>query len=131
MSAGSVITGQALLYWIHSVLGVRPTVANLLSTVGNTVLVFVANRALVWPGLGRPRMRVEVAAFSALSVAGLAVSTVTVALAAATLGDGLWINAANLAGFGMVWIARFLVLDRMIYTDKLVSARERHDSDDR
>lgn len=115
VSLGSLVTGHVLLYGIHSVMGVEPVLANLLSTTLNTVLVFIANRRYVWNVDGNISLRREVVPFALLALAGLALSTVFVWVTAETIGEGLWVNAANLAAFGIVWLARFFIIDRWIY----------------
>ena len=115
VSLASLVTGHILLYGLHSVMGVAPVPANLLSTTLNTALVFVANRRWVWNVDGSISVRREVVPFILLAGAGLALSTLMVWATAALIGEGLWVNAANLTAFGIVWLARFFVLDRWVY----------------
>ncbi len=111
----SLITGHVLLYGIHVWLGVAPVPSNLCSTTINTALVFVANRSWVWNVDDAVSIRREVVPFVLLALIGLAVSTTLVWVTASTIGEGLWVNLANLCGFGLVWIARYFVLDRVVY----------------
>lgn len=115
VSLASLVTGHLLLYGIHVWMEVDPVPSNIASTTLNTAIVFVANRRLVWNVDGEISVRREVVPFALLAVLGLAVSTGLVWVVSATIGEGLWVNAANLTGFGLVWIARFFVLDRLIY----------------
>jgi len=117
VSLASLVTGHILLYGIHVWMDVDPVPSNLASTTINTALVFVANRRLVWNVDGEISLRREVLPFALLAVLGLLVSTALVWVVATTIGEGLWVNAANLTGFGLVWIARFFVLDRVIYRE--------------
>lgn len=117
VSAVSLVTGHLLLYGFHVWMAIDPVPANLFSTASNTVLVFGASRRWVWNVDGRIDLRREVMPFAAFAVVGLAVSTLFVGAVAATIGEGLWVNAANLAGFGTVWLARFFVIDRWMYRD--------------
>ena len=115
VSIGSVVVGHALLFFLHSVAHVEPVSANLISTLINSVLVFLANRRWVWSVDGIISVRAEVVPFLLLVAAGLIVSTVLVWATTNAVGEGLWVNAANLAGFGLVWLARFFVFDRIVY----------------
>ncbi len=115
VSAATVVTGHLILYWLHSVAGMAPVPANLASTVANTGIVLIANRRWVWQVENEVGFRREVAPFLAIAAVGLAVSTAVVWLVSETIGEGLWVNAANLVGFGVVWLGRFLVLDRYVY----------------
>lgn len=115
VSLASLVTGHILLYGIHVWMGVDPVPSNLLSTTGNTALVFVANRRWVWRYDGEVSVRREVVPFALLALAGLGLSTLFVWITAAFIGEGLWVNAANLTAFGIVWLARFFILDAWIY----------------
>lgn len=115
VSAVSLVTGHILLYGLHSLLGMAPVSSNLVSTVANTALVFAANRRWVWVVDGQVSMRREIVPFAALAGLGLALSTLLVWMTAATIGEGLWVNAANLTAFGIVWIGRFVAIDRWVY----------------
>lgn len=116
VSAVSLVTGHLLLYSFHSLLGIAPVPSNLASTVGNTALVFAANRRWVWAAEGQVSMRREIIPFAGLACLGLALSTLLIWVTAATIGEGLWVNAANLTAFGIVWIGRFVAIDRWVYT---------------
>ncbi len=115
VSALSLVTGHLLLYGFHVWMDIAPVPANFLSTTANTILVFGANRRWVWNVDGRIDIRREVVPFALFALVGLAVSTVFVAVVAAVIGEGLWVNAANLSAFGTVWLARFFVIDRWMY----------------
>jgi putative flippase GtrA len=103
--------------------GVRPWLANVIATAVGTVPSYVLNRRWVW-GLreGSDPWR-EVAPFWALSFGGLALSTLAVDRAdhlAATLhvtgaARTLGLLAANVASFGVLWVAQFLLLDRVLF----------------
>jgi putative flippase GtrA len=98
-------------------------VANVLATAVGTVPSFELNRRWVWGRTGKRSLGAEVAPFWILSFAGLALSTVTVSLAAAwAAGTGvsgvvrtLLIEVANVAAFGALWIAQFVILDRYLF----------------
>ena len=110
-----MVTGHVILYALHSVLDVAPVPANIASTVMNTAIVLWANRTWVWNQSGTVRVRGELVPFFAMAAIGLAVSTLLVWATAEVIGEGLWVNAANFAGFGLVWFSRFLFLDQVIY----------------
>lgn len=118
VSLASLVTGHLLLYGIHVWMGVAPVPSNLSSTTINTALVFYANRRWVWNVTSAVEFRREVVPFVSLAVLGLAVSTVLVWATAALVGEGLWVNLANLVGFGLVWLSRFFLLDRWVYAPR-------------
>lgn len=100
-----------------------PGWANLAATAAGTVPSFELNRRWVWGRTGRRSVRAEVVPFAVLSAAGLALSTVTVVLTGrwadgAGLTDAtrtLAVQAANLVGFGVVWLAQFAICDRLLF----------------
>jgi len=115
VSVAGVVSGHILLWGLHTLGGVGPLKANLASTTINTCFILVATRKFVWdPGLSKG-IRSELTVFAVMASLGLAVSTITVWATVESLGDGLWVNAANLTGFGLVWLLRFFVLDGFIY----------------
>jgi putative flippase GtrA len=100
-----------------------PGWANVAATAVGTVPSFELNRRWVWRRTGQRSLLAEVGPFCALSFAGLALSTLTVVLvgrwaADAGLSTGLralLAQAANVAAFGSLWVAQFLILDRTVF----------------
>jgi putative flippase GtrA len=97
--------------------------ANVFATAVGTFPSFELNRRWVWGKTGKRSLRGEVGPFWILSFTGLALSTLTVSLAAAwAAGAGIdattrtiVIEAANVAAFGSLWIAQFVILDRVLF----------------
>ena len=97
--------------------------ANVAATAIGTVPSFELNRRWVWGKTGKRSLRGEIAPFWILSFAGLALSTLTVSLAAAWATNTgvdattrtIVIEAANVAAFGSLWIAQFVILDRVLF----------------
>lgn len=114
------LAGQLLLYYLHAHLGMGGALANLLAF---TLLVgpqYALNRHWVWASRQETgRLPLEVTWFWVIGAAGLAVSTGFVAVAERTLDNPLWVNAASLTGFGVVWVVKFFVLDRLLFADRV------------
>jgi putative flippase GtrA len=97
--------------------------ANVIATLAGVVPSFELNRRWVWGKTGRRSVAKEVVPFVALSGTGLALSTLAVAVAsrwadAHHLADGMRtiaVQGANLAAFGVVWVAQFVLLDRVLF----------------
>jgi putative flippase GtrA len=89
---------------------------------------YFLNRRYVWHRRDHHRVMREVAPFWALSLLGLAISTVAVAhvdVLTHAWSRGLRaiaLPAANLSVFGLLWIAQFVILDRVIFRDRHTSA---------
>ena len=111
---------------------VRPWLANVVATAVGTVPSYVLNRRWVWGLRDTSDPWREVAPFWVLSFAGLVVSTLAVDradhvaaslhLTGATRTVGLL--AANVAAFGVLWVVRFLLLDRVLFRRPPVAATE-------
>jgi putative flippase GtrA len=97
--------------------------ANVIATAVGTIPSFELNRRWVWEKSGRRSVRAEIGPFCLLSFTGLALSTLAVSAAsawAATAGYGvgartLVAELANVATFGTLWVAQYLILDRVLF----------------
>jgi len=119
----AVAFGQALLGIGYDILRWPAVLANLISACIVTGPAFILNRTWVWKQEGKADFVRETAPFWFLSFVGLALSTVGVALTqhyAVKLVDNrnidtLLIILGSCASYCVVWIARFLILDRVIF----------------
>ena len=68
----------------------------------------MAGRRIVFHG-----PREEVLPFWVCTLAGLGLSTMAVAAVAAVSGSTVVIAAANLGSFGLLWLVKFFILDRV------------------
>ncbi len=97
--------------------------ANVIATMVGTIPSFEFNRRWVWGKKGRRSMTAEVIPFAAISITGLVLSTLAVAIASrwadAAALDTTWrtltMQGANLTAFGVVWIAQFILLDKVLF----------------
>jgi hypothetical protein len=55
--------------------------------------------------------------FWGMALAGLALSSLFVWFVGNRTESSLVIAAANLAGFGVLWVAKFVVLEKMLFAD--------------
>jgi putative flippase GtrA len=99
--------------------------ANVVATAVGTIPSFELNRRWVWSRSGRRSIVGEVGPFCVMSFAGLALSTIAVGLAAAFAQSSgfssgmrtLVIEAAHVSGFGALWLAQFVILDRVLFAE--------------
>lgn len=116
VSAFNVIFGQVMLYGSQVILGWEPVWANVFAVSIGTVPAYVLSRYWVWEKRGKSHFWREVFPFWALTIIGFVLST-----AAVWFVDTNWepsplvINLTNLTAFGVVWVAKFLVLDRVLF----------------
>src|SRR5205085_1611534 len=110
-----------------------PGWANVAATAVGTVPSFELNRRWVWHRHGTASTKREVIPFVALSAAGMVLSTLAVSFAgrwtdhAVLSGAGrtLAIQAANVAAFGTLWLAQFVILDRILFADPAAVGQDR------
>jgi putative flippase GtrA len=116
VSAFNVVLGQVLLYGAQVVLEWPPVAANIFSVSIGAIPAYVLSRYWVWEKRGKNHIMREVVPFWTLALIGFAVSTTAVWYADAQWSPTpLVINLTNLAAFGVVWLAKFVVLDRVLF----------------
>ncbi|MEE2854233.1 MAG: GtrA family protein [Actinomycetota bacterium] len=113
--AGQILI-QVLGIWLHNY-----TAASLLAAAIVTIPNFFANKVFVWRIKSRENLRSQVLVFWVAMMLGFALATfftylVETAMAEqATLVRGAAVFCAQLLGFGIVWVGRFLILDRWLF----------------
>jgi putative flippase GtrA len=103
--------------------GVTAWIANVIATTIATIPSYSLNRRWTWGRTDASDPWREVLPFWILAFAGLALSTIFVAVTDAwTAGMQLappvhtvTLLVAHLSGFGILWVAQFLLLDRVLF----------------
>jgi putative flippase GtrA len=106
---------QVVLLTAYVAIGMRGVTANVLAASVAAVPAFLLNKRWVWGAGGGAHFRREVLPFWAFTIAGLLVSTAFVAVADAWTESALAVGAASIAGFGVLWVAKFLFLDQIMF----------------
>jgi putative flippase GtrA len=109
-------------------LGLAAWMANVLATSVATIPSYHLNRRWTWGKRDTSDLWREIMPFWVLSFAGLVLSTIAVALTDAwargahfsspVIHTGLLL-AAHLSGFGILWIAQFILLDRILFAERV------------
>lgn len=121
VSCAGVVFGQALLFFLHSVLDWRAVVANITAVAISTIPSYLLNRAWVWGKTGSHSAGAEVLPFWGMAFLGLILSIVLVGYAESRWDSAVMVQLANLSAFGSLWVAKFFVLDRVLFRmDKVV-----------
>lgn len=122
VSVVSVLVSQVVLFFAVRGLGWNGRPANVLAVAVGTVPSYYLNRVWAWGVGGRSHLLKEVAPFWALSFLGLVVSTVAVGFAEDRLGAtasetvrALVVQAANLGAFGVLWVAKFVIFNKVLF----------------
>ena len=116
-SVVGVVLGQSLLQLFYTVLDWPAVPSNVAATTISTGPVYLINRYWVWKKKSGNSLHREVVPFWGMSFLGLALSSVIVWYVEGRTEAALAISAANLAGFGVLWIAKFFVLDRLLFVE--------------
>lgn len=123
VSVVGVAITQILIVILHAGMGVSSVWTNIWAIGLSALPAYFLNRAWVWGKHGKSHVTKEIIPFWAFAFAGLVLSTIIVALITgnpapgqkASAGETVRIMIGNIAGFGLLWIARFLVLDRLLF----------------
>jgi putative flippase GtrA len=114
-SAAGVVVGQAALIFGLEALDWPALGANLASVTLGCIPNYTINRYWTWQQSGQNRLWGEVIPFWAMAAAGALLSMLAVAFADHQWGTTAAVAIANLVGFGVLWVAKFLVLDKLMW----------------
>lgn len=112
-----VVVGQSTLYFFSEVLDWNAALSNLLAVAISSVPAYLINRYWVWQKSDRNSFRREVAPFWGMAFLGLILSTIAVTIVDDRTEWQPAIQFANLAGFGVLWVAKFFVLDKVLFVE--------------
>jgi putative flippase GtrA len=115
VSVFGVIFTQAELLIFVALLDRDPTWSNVIAVSICAVPVFFLNKRWVWSHDGKVSFRREILPFWVFTLAGLLLSTGLVAVAERSSDSTLLIMAASVGGFGILWVAKFLFLDKVMF----------------
>jgi putative flippase GtrA len=119
VSTAISLSGLFVFYrWI----GLSPTWSNILATCIATVPYYYLNRMWVFKKSGRSHLTKEVLPFWTIAFVSLVLSTLAVKFAGSQVHAissknvrGAILVAANLATYGILWIAKFVVFNRYLF----------------
>jgi len=124
-SGFGVVSTQILLFLFLHVFEWGSVESNFTAVTIISVPAFLLNKYWVWGKRGRAHLRREVLPFWLFTVAGWVISTLAVIVVVratkdpnvASLKDGnkLAVQAANIAGFGVLWVLKYLFLDKLMF----------------
>jgi putative flippase GtrA len=116
-----VVSEVALLIALHFF---TATWSNIIAVAVGTIPSYELNRSWVWGKSGKSHLWKEVVPFWALSFLGLVLSTIAVKLVSDhvihdatpdTTFQKLVILATNLAAFGVLWVGKFLIINKLLF----------------
>ena len=111
----NVVVGQTLLLALQGSLG--PSWANVVAVALSSVPAYYMNRAWVWGKRGKSHWKKEVLPFWLFTIAGLLLSTVAIWMVHGITDSKIVVNFIQLVAFGVLWVVRFFVLDKLFHVE--------------
>jgi putative flippase GtrA len=126
VSCVAIVISQVVILVCTWLLGLSGVAANTIGAVAATPASYELNRKWAWGKSGKSHMWKEVAPFWALTVLGYLGSTGTVQIADSMakshdvtgLPRGLAIMGASLFAYGVVWIVKFVIFNRLVFATR-------------
>lgn len=114
-SVVGVGVGQPVLWICFGPLGWSAVPANLASVSAGAVPNYLINRRWTWHQTGKNRLWGEVVPFWVMSALGMLLSLWAVSYAERRWDTTFAVAVAQLTGFGVLWLAKFVVLDKVMW----------------
>jgi putative flippase GtrA len=126
VSGVAVVISQVTILLCTGVFGLSGILSNTIGVVTSTPASYELNRKWAWGKSGKSHLWREVAPFWGFTLIGYLASTGTVQLADSMTREHhvhgapriLAIMGASLFAWGLVWIVKFLVFNRIIFVDR-------------
>ena len=121
VSVVSVIVSQVVLFIAQSFWSARTS--NIVAVCVSAVPSYYLNRAWAWGKTGKSHLMKEIVPFWSLALLGLIFSTWAADYAesnahhitSSELGARLVVNFAALAAFGVLWVGKFIIFNRVLF----------------
>jgi putative flippase GtrA len=115
-SVVGVAMGQSLIFLFASILEWSWGWSNVTAVAISTVPTYYLSRAWVWQKRGKSSVYAEVVPFWVMTFLGLLLSTIAVLVLENRYPDSkILANVGNVVGFGLLWVAKFFILDRILF----------------
>jgi len=115
VSVVNVLVGGGLLvilqHWMD------PVEANICGVAVSAIPAYYMNRAWVWGKRGKSHWKKEVLPFWIFTGLGLLLSTIAIHFAQDHTDNRFVILFVQLCAFGVLWVVRFFVLDRLFHVE--------------
>jgi len=129
-SMSGVVTSTGTLFVLLEVVEMSPVWSNIIAVTLGAIPNYLVNRAWTFQKRGAHSFTREVLPFWGMAILGLIISTFAVAWAAERWEDNtLVILLANIASFGVLWVARFFILERVLFKPLAEIIEEHEDAE--
>ena len=109
----NVVNHQLLLQMAVRWWGWSGGAANVFAAIVSVIPAYLLSRYWVWDVQGKPSLRNELVPFWAIAAIGLVASTASAEAADRAFESPLIISIGSLAGYLLVWVMKFLVLNHL------------------
>lgn len=129
-SVSGVISSVITLNTCLLVFGLDAVTSNIIAVTVGSIPNYLINRAWTFNKAGRHSFTREILPFWLMAVLGLVLSTFSVAWADTRFdGNTIALNLANLGAFGVLWVAKFFVLERILFKPLIELVEEHEDAE--
>ena len=115
VSVVNVVFGQGLLALCLAVLGLGGVVSQVIAASVSAIPAYLLSRRWVWKQRGPDSLRAEVLPFWVMALVGLAFAVSAIAVMERFTESTLVLMATSLAAYGVVWVAKYVVLDKIMW----------------
>jgi putative flippase GtrA len=115
VSVVNVVVGAGLLFLLQK--WMRPTYANVVSVAIGAIPAYYMSRAWVWGKRGKSHWKKEVLPFWVFTFSGLVMSTALISYVDNHTTNRVAILVAQLFAFGVLWVLRFFLLDKLFHVE--------------
>lgn len=115
----ATVTGQTILFLLFEGFNWSAAPANIVAVGFGTALSYWLSVNFVWK-YASSSVRDQMIVYVALAVLGLVVSTLLAAFVSSIWTHALSANVGSILGFGLVWVLRFVVLDRTVFRMEVI-----------
>jgi putative flippase GtrA len=121
VSVVSVPISKILIQVLGSVFDGNFTLASIVAAAILTIPNFFANKLLVWKDTSKDNLRTQVVVFWVAAMLGVSLATGLTFVVqqmtedSSSLVQRVSVFVAQMTGFGIVWVGRYLVLDRWLF----------------
>lgn len=115
VSVVNVLTGQGILALCLTAFALGGVVSQVISATVSAIPAYVLSRRWVWKQKGRDSFRNEVLPFWTMALIGLVFAVSAIAIVEQFTESTLVLMATSLAAYGVVWVAKYVVLDKIMW----------------
>ena len=115
VSVVNVICGQAVLGFCLAILDLRAVPSQVIAAMVSAIPAYILSRRWVWKQSGRDSFRTEVLPFWIIALVGLVFAVTSIAIVEQFTENTLVLMFTSLAAYGVVWVAKYIILDRIMW----------------